>query len=123
MGDDMDSVEVEVAKKFIKFITGVARVRATIELLGGNDMTTDRRELVKTFIEELERHGVTLQIVDHDARIDAEIRATRENKALWSRIKEQDRRIHALSDELCDLKMSEYQAEIARLVKEKEEQS
>lgn len=122
---DDDSVEVEVAQRFIKFITGVVRVRAIIEYLGGN-MTTDRRELVKTFLEELESHGVTLQIVDHLARIDAEKRAVEREEALWSRIREQDRRIHALSDELCDLKMPQYQAEIARLVKlkaEKEEEA
>lgn len=104
----MDSVEVEVAKKFIEFITGVTRVRATIELLGGNNMSTDRKELVKTFIEELERHGVTLQIVDHDARIDAEIRESERYLSLCSELVAMKRYIEELSDE------------IARLVKAKE---
>ena len=99
----------------------VDHLRCTMTKLSLKD-----EELIECFFNELVAHGVTIQIVDHDARIDAEIRATRENKALWSRIKEQDRLIRDLADELCDLKMPQYQAEISRLVKlkaEKEEET
>ena len=85
-------------------------------------LTLKDEELIECFFNELVAHGVTIQIVDHDARIDHEIKSSQRYLALCSRMLNQERHTQNLSDELCELKMPIYQAEIARLVKKKEEE-
>lgn len=80
-------------------------------------LTLKDEELIECFFNELVAHGVTIQIVDHDARIDHEIKSSQRYLVLCSKLVAMERRIEDLSNELFELKLPVYQAEISRLVK------
>lgn len=97
-------------EKFTMFVTGAVRVLYTIRLYTGGN--TVNKEFIKVFTEELERQGIKLEVIDHDARIDAEVRESDRYLSLCSELVAMKRHIEDLSNEMCELK--------ARLVKEKE---